>query len=87
MDFDTDTVQWMDKLLPMKPPISRPRMARFREMQQQFLASFEDEADGLAPQGLESNHFTTVQIKESLYDQHEVDEVADMQCHQNTGNC
>ena len=81
LDFDTDSVKWMDKILPMKPPIDQPRLTRFRQMQQLFLASFEDQADELAPNGLESNHFTSIKIKESKYDQHDVDEVADLQRH------
>ena len=81
LDFQTDSIKWMDKVLPMKPPLSRPRMDRFHQMQQQFLASFEDQADELAPQALEDNLFTTLQIKASKYDQHDVEEVAAMQRH------
>jgi len=83
IDFDHDSVKWRDKIIPMKPPLSQPRMTRFRQIQQQYLASFEDQADALAPEGsdfLDAN-FTSVEILESKYDKADTDEVANMQKH------
>jgi hypothetical protein len=78
-DFDLDwqCIQWMNKVVPMKPPLSTGRMQRFREVQQQFLSTFDQVEEDLSPLGTETNLFTSVKILQSRYDQHVVDEVAD----------
>ena len=53
LDFDTATVHWREHSSPMKPMLTAAREVRFKQVQQQFLASLEDEEDNLAPQGLE----------------------------------
>jgi len=74
LDFKTNTIEWMGSKMAMKPPITRQRMSRFHQMQEQFLASFEDEDDELAPGGIEDNFFTTTRINESKYERKDVDE-------------
>ena len=83
LDFDTATIHWREHSSPMKPLLSEKREARFKQMQQQFLASVEGKDDDLAPQGLESeeNFFTSLKLNESKYEKQEVDEVADQQTH------
>ena len=83
LDFETSTIHWKGQSSPMKPLLSPQRQSRFQQVQQQFLASLEDKADSIGPQGLEfeTNFFTSLKLNESEYQKHEVDEVAAKQTH------
>ena len=76
INFNADSIHW-HKLLPMKPPLTQPWMTHFRQAQQQFLSSFEDDVDKLAPARNDASVMTSAKMSESKCDQADADKVAE----------
>lgn len=82
LDFkESDSVKWQDKILPMKHPILTPRMQPCHELQGKCLETFKDASDMLLPNGIDCNCVTSVDVKESLHDKHDVNQVTDSERH------
>lgn len=86
LDFDTDTVHWLDEAVAMRASLSEPRMSRFREFQRQFLDSYITDDENIQPQGLDC-FMTSTEILEARYRKADIDEEANQQKHLNPSQC
>ena len=85
LDFKTETVHWGETVSPMVPILPRENLTRFRQVQQQFLASIDPMDPSLDPQGLaiDESFMTSVEFKDSspVYEEHDVDDISRQQKH------